>query len=269
MPWYRSLLILLVTSLAIPPLGLVLLWMRTGTRLIAKLAGTLLIAAVTLAHLFLLWGLRIEMAGSGIRPLFTFTTPDRRDARVEENRAAMRHSPPPDSTPAAAAPAGSPLNSDSTYWSDFRGPGRVGVYQEMPILTAWPSAGLPRLWKQPVGGGYASLVVAQGLAFTIEQRRDQEVVAAYDLLTGREKWTSSWKAQFRESMGGDGPRATPVWDDTRLYALGAEGELRCLDASTGTTLWRKNILEDNDAANLTWGMSNAPLVVDGKLIVLP
>ena len=273
MPWYRSKLILLVASLAVPPLGLVLLWMRSGTRVSAKLFGTVLIAGITLAHLFLLWGLRVEMGGSGVEPIFTFTTPERRDARVEESRAAMQNASAQNaSAPAVAASntaEGQAINSASTYWSDFRGPGRVGHYQEMPILTSWPKAGLPRLWKQPVGGGYASVVVAQGLAFTIEQRRDQEVAAAYEVLTGREKWTNSWKAQFRESMGGDGPRATPAWDDGRLYTLGAEGELRCLDASSGKMVWRKNILEENDASNITWGMSNAPLVVDGKVIVLP
>jgi outer membrane protein assembly factor BamB len=51
--------------------------------------------------------------------------------------------------------------------------------------------------------------------------------------------------------------------------LGAEGELRCLDAQTGRRIWSKNILSDNGAANLHWGMSAAPLVVDDKVIVLP
>jgi outer membrane protein assembly factor BamB len=128
---------------------------------------------------------------------------------------------------------------------------------------------LERLWKQPSGGGYASFTIAHGVAFTIEQRRDNEVVAAYDLMTGRERWTSAWSARFSESMGGDGPRATPVWNDGRVYALGATGEFRCLDAANGRTIWRKNILDDNGAANLQWGMAASPLVVDNAVIVQP
>jgi outer membrane protein assembly factor BamB len=112
-------------------------------------------------------------------------------------------------------------------------------------------------------------VVAGGRAFTIEQRRGQEVVAAYDLETGRELWIHSWDADFRESMGGDGPRATPTWHEGRLYALGALGELRCLDARTGKLVWNRNILSDAQAGNLQWGMSAAPLIVDDKVIVLP
>ncbi len=139
----------------------------------------------------------------------------------------------------------------------------------MPILTAWPEGGLKPIWKQPVGGGYASFTVAGGLAYTIEQRREQEVVAAYEVKTGREKWTDTWKARFSESMGGDGPRATPVFDEGRVYALGAEGELRALDAATGKTIWRKNMLTDNGATNIQWGQAASPLVVDGMVIVLP
>lgn len=120
-----------------------------------------------------------------------------------------------------------------------------------------------------MGGGYASFTMANGLAFTIEQRRGNEVVAAYDIRTGRERWTHSSKALFEEAMGGNGPRATPVWDDGRVYALGAEGELRCLESATGNLIWNKNILAENGAANLRWGMSGSPLVVDGKVIVTP
>jgi len=154
-------------------------------------------------------------------------------------------------------------------WTDFRGPNRDGRYDATPILTSWPRQGLRRLWKQPVGGGYASFVVAGGRAFTIEQRRNQEVVAAYDVQSGRELWTNGWNANFQESMGGDGPRATPTYHEGRIYALGAEGELRVLNADTGAMVWRRNILTDNNASNLSWGMSASPLIVDDKVIVLP
>ncbi len=129
------------------------------------------------------------------------------------------------------------------------------------------------MWKQPVGGGYASFVTARigalDLAFTIEQRGNQEVVAAYEVPTGRERWTSKWTAEFKEFMGGDGPRATPTYFDGFIYALGALGELRALDATDGRTIWRTNILSDANASNLQWGMSAAPLIVDDNVVVLP
>src|SRR4029079_770156 len=96
-----------------------------------------------------------------------------------------------------------------------------------------------------------------------------EVAAAYDLDTGRELWKSAWPAEFREFMGGDGPRATPTWFDGFVYALGAMGELRCLEDATGRVVWRTNILQDAAADNLQWGMAAAPLIVGDTVVVLP
>lgn len=202
---------------------------------------------------------------------------DAQYAAVESNREAQAAQPaastapsPSPSASVAASPGASPATSApaSTYWTNFRGPKRDGKYDETTVSTNWPSTGLPVIWKQPVGVGFASFVVAEGKAYTIEQRRGQEVVAAYDINNGRELWTQKWNAEFSDSTG-DGPRATPTWDNGRIYALGATGELRSLDANTGSVFWGKNILSDNQAKNLPWAMSASPLIVDDKVIVLP
>jgi outer membrane protein assembly factor BamB len=175
--------------------------------------------------------------------------------------------PSPPATSPAATPVAAPVRAP--YWTGFRGPLRDGVYREQGLLTAWPVEGLRPLWKQPIGGGYASFAVAHGRAFTIEQRRGQEVVTAYDVNTGRELWAHGWDGEFKEWMGGDGPRATPSWADGRVYALGALGELRCLEDKSGALVWRVNILEENAASNLPWGMAASPLIVDDLVVVLP
>jgi outer membrane protein assembly factor BamB len=201
-------------------------------------------------------------------------------AQLEQNRnqqATQQPAPtaavasPSPSASVAASPgetAAAPAAPSKNYWTNFRGPKRDGKYEEASVSTNWPSNGLRQLWKQPVGIGHASFVVADGKAYTIEQRRSQEVVAAYDINNGRELWAQKWNAQFSDSTG-DGPRATPTWDQGRIYALGATGELRCLDANSGTVIWGKNILNDNAAKNLQWAMAAAPLIVDDKVIVLP
>jgi len=166
-----------------------------------------------------------------------------------------------------AAPAAADRRPEA-LWPAYRGVARDGRYDH-GILTDWPAAGLPRLWHQPIGGGYAAFAAADGRLFTIEQRRDREVVTAYDTDTGHELWAHGWAAFFREAMGGDGPRATPTWDNGRLFALGATGELHSLDAATGRLRWRTNILTDAGARNLDWAMAASPLVVDDRVVVLP
>ena len=223
-------------------------------------------------------GLRIvQYGGGGISFAFTRSV-EKRAAEIEKHREAQRaqaappppaQPAPPSSAPSAAATAEKPSPaavSASTYWTNFRGRDRDGHYRQQPVRTDWGGALTP-LWKQPVGGGFASFVVAGGRAFTIEQRGIREVAAAYDLVTGRELWTTAWNALFQEN--GDGPRATPAWHDNRLYVLGATGELRALDAATGRTLWRTDILADAGAENVEFGTSASPLVVDNTVVVLP
>jgi outer membrane protein assembly factor BamB len=200
-------------------------------------------------------------------------------AQLEQNRnqqAAQQPAPsaavasPSPSASVAASPgqtAAAPAASRN-YWTNFRGPRRDGKYDEASVSTNWPANGLPVLWKQPVGVGHASFVVADGKAYTIEQRRSQEVVAAYDINNGHELWTQKWNAEYADSTG-DGPRATPTWDQGRLYALGATGELRCLDAGSGAVIWGKNILSENQSKNLPWAQAASPLIVDDKVVVLP
>ncbi|MBM3797695.1 MAG: hypothetical protein FJW31_27415 [Acidobacteria bacterium] len=286
----QSNLMLIVASILFPPAGLWLLWRkyRGGSRRVL-MYGSAAIVLLGVVELFKVYGLRIVLDGSTTRPFFTFSSPASCDAAVEAHRSSLgaivAEAPPPAAPRPAAEPEASvvqaagpvpppppapaPAVAPIGYWTDYRGPNRLGIYGEQPILTAWPAAGLTRLWKQPIGGGYASFTVSGGLAVTIEQRRKNEVVAAYDVLTGREKWTAAWPGHFSESMGGDGPRTTPVIEGGRVYALGAEGELRVLDATTGRAIWNKNILTENGANNLTWGQSASPLLLDGKLIVLP
>lgn len=154
-------------------------------------------------------GWRVTLDGSGTWPRFVSREPDY--DLLEADRARQREHPLP--TPAVSADSPQPRVAPATateparieattppvestaegtgargrgYWPDFRGPSRDGRYDETAIRTDWPKDGLPRLWKQPIGLGYGSFVVADGRAFTIEQRRRQEVVAAYDVETGRE-----------------------------------------------------------------------------------
>ena len=236
--------------------------------------------AVTLVGaIYVQWtGATVGLGGSGRRLVIEHADSERRLRRIEEDRVRGATSaahpsrqdlasvPPTMAKPAAKH--GGRATAHENYWTEYRGPSRAGIYDQTNVHLAWPDDGPPELWRQQVGGGYASMVVADSLVFTIEQRRGREVVAAYGLDNGRQVWEHSWGSRFSESMGGDGPRATPTWADGRLYAQGANGHLVCLSASDGKVLWQRNILRDARASNLTWGMSGAPLVVDDLVVVV-
>ncbi len=265
-PWYRAPFFERLILLVCPPLGLWLVlrdpFVPRLRKILVSVFTLLLLApygAMLLGLAMLLGVADLEFKGGwGPTLVRARSRPDY--GLVDENRRLQQGS----ETSAAAGLAA----RLAPYWTDFRGPGRTGRYEEMPLLREWPPEGPPRLWRQPCGGGYASFIVAEGLAITLEQRWEREVVVAYELDTGREVWTHGYDAAFREWMGGDGPRATPVYHRGFVFSLGATGELRALSAATGADLWRKNVLAETGAENLRWGLAASPILVDDTLVVV-
>jgi outer membrane protein assembly factor BamB len=166
---------------------------------------------------------------------------------------------------AAAAPAEIAIAPDDM--PSFRGPARDGVVTGPPLCQDWQASPPKVDWKHEVGGGYAQPVVVGNFLVTIEQRRDSEVVAAYDAGTGRELWTYSSPGKFDETLGGPGPRATPTIHDGRIYSLGALGHLACLDLATGNKIWARELLQELNVSNQEWGITSSPLVDGERLIV--
>ena len=123
------------------------------------------------------------------------------------------------------------------------------------------------IWKIPVGAGWSGFAIDRGLAITQEQRGGDEMVVAYDLLTGTPRWSHGDAVRYDSVIAGDGPRATPTIAGPYVATLGSTGWLNVLDFRTGRRLWSKDIVADNNAANPEWGRSGSPLILDGKVIV--
>jgi outer membrane protein assembly factor BamB len=160
-----------------------------------------------------------------------------------------------------------PLDPNAPAITDFLGPLRNGIAAGPDLQSDLATYPPKELWRRPVGEGYAGCVMAGGLAVTIEQRGEQEVVVAYDLKTGKDRWTHGYPGHFIEDMGGNGPRATPTIAGDEVFSLGAEGVLVALDLASGKEKWKRNILNDAKATNITWGMSGSPLVTADKVLV--
>src|ERR1039457_4736355 len=135
-------IVILGASLVFPPAGLILLWMRQGTSVLRKSLGSLAILVAGVAHLFLFYGLHMEFSG-GIRPVFSFQGGERHYPQLEAHRVAFQAPAPAivEATPAAAAAPGKAESvpapaTGSTYWADFLGPGRLGHYDQEPILRS-------------------------------------------------------------------------------------------------------------------------------------
>ena len=103
-------------------------------------------------------------------------------------------------------------------------------------------------------------------AFTMFGSAEGEFAAALDVRSGKTLWKARCGELFKNSYG-DGPRATPAFDEGRVYALGGKGSLACLDAASGKPIWQLNLLEKFGGEPPEYGFSASPLVL-GKLLVV-
>lgn len=153
----------------------------------------------------------------------------------------------------------------------FRGPRRDGhAGTANNIANSWPRSGPKPEWSASgLGSGYAAVSVANGRVYTMGAVGSDEKVIALNERDGKAAWmVPSGGNAFKENMG-DGPRCTPTVDGDRLYALGATGDLVCLDSKSGQRRWHKNILREFDGRNIQWGICESPLIDGDKVIVMP
>jgi outer membrane protein assembly factor BamB len=152
-------------------------------------------------------------------------------------------------------------------WPQWRGPNRDGVSAERGLLKDWPSGGPPLAWKTGgAGEGYSSFSTANGRLYTLGAHGGTEYVIAFDAATGKKLWESEHGRRFSNDRG-DGPRATPTIEGDKLYAFGASGDLSAMESATGKVLWRINVLKQFGGQNITWGLSESPLVLSDRILV--
>jgi outer membrane protein assembly factor BamB len=154
-------------------------------------------------------------------------------------------------------------------WPQWRGPDRTGLSKETGLLKHWPSGGPQRIWSiATLGQGYGSVAIAGNRIFVQSLIGRQSTVAALNVSDGKMLWSRSLGAA-RGNDRGSGPRGTPTIDGDRLYVLTENGDLACLRTADGTVVWQRNILKDFGGYNITWLISESPLVDGRNVIVTP
>jgi outer membrane protein assembly factor BamB len=151
-------------------------------------------------------------------------------------------------------------------WAEFRGPNRDNVVHNLEFATTWNDTPPSEIWRMRVGLGLSSFTVVGDYMFTQEQRGENEVVVCYEANTGNQVWVNSNEGRFNESHG-DGPRATPTYQEGILYTQGATGLLQALDATTGESIWQRDLTEDADTKVPVWGFASSPLLYKQSVVV--
>jgi outer membrane protein assembly factor BamB len=151
-------------------------------------------------------------------------------------------------------------------WPQWLGPHRNGASDES--VAPWKET--PKIaWKQSVGEGHSSPVVAAGKVFLFSKIKDknEELLEAFDAKTGGRLWQQSYDRGKFTSLFGNGPRGTPCVDNGNVYTFGITGILSCFDAAQGTRRWQIDTLKEYKAGNLFFGASCSPIVIGDHVLV--
>jgi outer membrane protein assembly factor BamB len=105
----------------------------------------------------------------------------------------------------------------------------------------------------------------KGEIFERPNFKGQERVVCFSADKGEKLWQHTYDCAYTISFP-NGPRVTPTVADGKVYTVGAEGNLYCLDADTGKPIWSKDFKKDYSAKTPLWGFCGHPLV-DGKKVI--
>jgi outer membrane protein assembly factor BamB len=169
-------------------------------------------------------------------------------------------------------------------WPQWLGPQRDAVWRETGIIEKFPADGLQFRWRVPIGGGFAGPAVADGRVYVTDRQLAKGAINptnpfARGETSGSERvlclnegggeivWQHEYACPYTVSYS-SGPRTTPTVHDGRVYTLGTEGNLLCLDAEKGAVIWSRDFKKDFNLKTPLWGFAGHPLIDGKKLICL-
>lgn len=168
----------------------------------------------------------------------------------------------------ATSPLAQPGAIGGLDWPQWRGAQRDGIWRETGIVEKFATETIPLRWSAAIGAGYSSPTVAAGRVYVTDFIKDQgtERVLCLDWKTGAILWQIAYPCSYEAFTYEAGPRAAVTVHEGRAYALGAAGNLHCLDAATGEILWQHDLRRDYRIRMPRWGIAAHPLI-EGDVMI--
>ncbi len=149
-------------------------------------------------------------------------------------------------------------------WPQWRGANRDGKVTGFTAPETWPTE-LTQNWKVTVGTGDATPALVGDKLYVFARQGDDEVTLCLDAASGKELWRNKYAAQAVTGAASrhPGPRSSPAVADGKVVTLGVGGVVSCLDAATGTGVWRKDPFPKVVPQFFT---ATSPIIVDGMAV---
>ena len=161
----------------------------------------------------------------------------------------------------------SKTNSGSADWPQWQGIRRDNISDDTGLLKKWPANGPELIFSvDGLGKGYSSPVVSGGTVYVTGMVMEEGVLFSIGM-DGEIKWKTGYGREWTKNFGAS--RTTPTVSDGKVYVFSGVGELWCIDAESGESVWSQNVRKNFYGEYPTFGYAESPLVVDGKVICTP
>lgn len=157
--------------------------------------------------------------------------------------------------------AGSPT-VEGVDWPQWGGPNGNFSSAERGYDPQAFADGVNILWETDVGIGYSSVVISDGWLYTLGDVEGVPSVFCIKLKNGRIRWV----APIQNQRGGK-VQSTPATDGEHVYAFSPMGDVFCLEADNGKTVWNVNLAEQYKMATVKYGISSSPILFDDMVMV--
>jgi outer membrane protein assembly factor BamB len=150
-------------------------------------------------------------------------------------------------------------------WPSFLGPTHNAVSAETKLSRTLPP---PLVWEFEKGTSYASPAIVRDRLVFLHRLGNEEIVECLHPETGARVWNFRYDTSFEDRYGyNNGPRSSPVIDGDRVFTVGAQGQLHCLDVQSGKQIWMRRLATAYKVPQDFFGTASTPLVEGSLLIV--
>ncbi len=153
----------------------------------------------------------------------------------------------------------------SQHIAEFRGQGRMGVFNETGLLKEWPSNGPELILKaDSCGKGYSSPVYYRGNIYITGIKGDTlDVCTAFDL-EGNLLWETAYGRSWIRTYSDT--RSTPTIEDGVIYLASGSGEVVAIDSKDGEIKWSVSAHEEFSGMYHRWGIAESVLLTDDAVL---
>lgn len=164
------------------------------------------------------------------------------------------------------------VGTANAQWSQWGGPNRDFNAKAGRLADTWPESGPPKVWHRELGDGCSSIIVDDGVLYTMYRKNDapsHEYTIALNAETGKTIWEYGSPAPAPTSPEfSAGPNSTPLIVGKRIFTVGTSCVMHCLNKETGTVLWKQDILSKYNAPYPDrYGYSPSPIAYKNSVIV--